>query len=76
MKIQNCIFCCFGLHMETAPNSFQMLRKTHPNQYKFCMEKLGLKNVLDFIHDNCPDRKVAAKFSYRNYEKQIQTEMF
>ena len=71
-----CIFCCFGLHMETAPNRFQMLRKTHPKQYKFCMEKLGLKNVLDFIHDNCPDRKVAAKFSYRNYEKQIQTEMF
>jgi len=62
--------------METAPNRFQMLRRTHPKQYKFCMDKLGLRKVLDFIHDNCPDRKVAAKFSYRAYKKQTQIEMF
>jgi len=76
VRSTGCVFCCFGLHMETAPNRFQMLRETHPKQYKFCMDKLGLRKVLDFIHDNCPDRKVAAKFSYRPYKRQVQDEMF
>ena len=40
-----CIFCCFGLHMETTPNRFQMLKKTHPKQYRFCIERLGLGRV-------------------------------
>jgi len=76
VRSTGCIFCCFGLHLDTAPNRFQMLRKTHPKHYKFCMEKLGLRSVLDYIHDNCQDRKIAAKFSYRFFEEQIQTEMF
>jgi 3'-phosphoadenosine 5'-phosphosulfate sulfotransferase (PAPS reductase)/FAD synthetase len=71
-----CIFCCFGLHMESAPNRFQMLRVTHPKQYKFCMEKLGLKDVLDYILANCPDRKIAQKFRYDEYRPQVQLDLF
>lgn len=44
-----CMFCCFGVHLEQEPNKFQMMRQTHPKQYKYCMEKLGLDRVLDFV---------------------------
>jgi len=71
-----CVFCCFGMHMESAPNRFQMLRETHPKLFRFCMKKLGLKNILDYIRENCPDRKVAMKFKYEPYQPQIQMEMF
>jgi len=71
-----CIFCCFGVHMETAPNRFQQLRVTHPKLFKFCMKKLGLKSVLDYIRDNCPDRIVARKFRYFEHRPQVQMEMF
>lgn len=76
VKSTGCVFCCFGLHMETYPTRFQMLKKTHPRLFRYCMEKLGLKDVLDYIRDNCPDRKVAGKFAYGDYEKQIQMEIF
>jgi hypothetical protein len=51
-------------------------QNTHPKLYQFCMEKLGLNEVLDYIHDNCPDRKVAARFRYGDYRNEIQMEMF
>ena len=44
-----CIFCMFGVHLEKKPNRFQRMAKTHPKLYKYCMEKLGLKEVLDYI---------------------------
>ncbi len=49
-----CIFCAYGVHMERGENRFQMLKKTHPKQYDYCIrpveEKgLGLGSVLDFI---------------------------
>lgn len=47
-----CMFCMFGCHLEKEPNRFQRMEKTHPNQYKFCMEKLGLKQILDYIGVN------------------------
>jgi len=47
-----CMFCMFGVHLEPEPNRFQRMRITHPKQYKYCMEKLGLKEVLGFIGVN------------------------
>ena len=44
-----CVYCMFGVHLENYPNRFQQLKKTHPRFHKYCMEKLGLKDVLDFI---------------------------
>ena len=58
-----CIFCMFGCHLEKEPNRFQMLKKTHPRQYEYCIgggeivdgkwqpnkEGLGLGKVLDFL---------------------------
>ena len=62
-KRTGCIFCCFGCHLEKAPNRFQMLKETHPRQYEYCIgggemidgqwqpnkEGLGLGKVLDYM---------------------------
>lgn len=44
-----CMFCLFGIHLEKGKNRFQRMKITHPRQYKFCIEDLGLGKVLDFI---------------------------
>ena len=44
-----CMFCGFGCHLERCPNRFQRMAKTHPKQYQYCMDKLGLAEVLDYI---------------------------
>lgn len=44
-----CMFCMFGCHLEKEPNRFQRMKITHPKQYEYCMDKLGLKEVLDYI---------------------------
>lgn len=44
-----CVFCAFGCHLESEPNRFQRLESTHPQLHKYCMEQLGMKEVLDYI---------------------------
>lgn len=44
-----CIFCMFGVHLEGEPNRFQCMQKSHPQLYNYCLNELGLKEVLDFI---------------------------
>lgn len=44
-----CMFCGFGVCQEKSPNRFQLMRQTHPKLWKYCMEKLGMKRVLDFV---------------------------
>ena len=44
-----CIFCAFGVQFDREPNRFQMLQNTHPALWKYCIETLGLKEVLDYI---------------------------
>jgi len=44
-----CMFCMFGAHLEEQPNRFQLMKRTHPKQYEYCMEKLGLAAVLDYV---------------------------
>lgn len=45
-----CMFCMFGVHLEGHPNRFELMAKTHPKQYDYCINKLGLGGVLDYIH--------------------------
>lgn len=43
------MFCAFGCHLDiTKKNKFELMKDTHPQQYKYCMEKLGLDEVLTF----------------------------
>lgn len=44
-----CMFCMFGAHLEKEPNRFQRMKVTHPKQYAYCMDKLGLRDVLEYI---------------------------
>lgn len=44
-----CMFCAFGCHLEKEPNRFQRMKETHPKQYAYCMDQLGLKEVLEYI---------------------------
>ena len=45
-----CMFCCFGVQRERCPNRFQQMYVSHPKQWDYCINKLGLKEVLDYIH--------------------------
>lgn len=44
-----CMFCMFGAHLEKHPNRFQHMKNTHPKLYNYCIEKLGLNEILDYI---------------------------
>ena len=49
-----CMFCMFGVHMEKGPeNRFQRMKKTHPAQWRYCMDKLGMRAVLEYIGIPC-----------------------
>lgn len=49
-----CVFCCFGLHLQSEPNKFQLLHKTHPKLWEYCMynENINLAKILDFLEIN------------------------
>lgn len=49
-KRTGCMFCMFGVHMDKSPNRFQRMYYTHPKQWDYCINRLGLKDVLDYIH--------------------------
>lgn len=42
-----CMFCMYGLHLENHPNRLERMEKTHPTQYRYIMEKLNGKHVMD-----------------------------
>ena len=44
-----CMFCMFGIHLDKPINRFQRMSKTHPNIHKYCIDKLNLKEVLEYI---------------------------
>jgi 3'-phosphoadenosine 5'-phosphosulfate sulfotransferase (PAPS reductase)/FAD synthetase len=52
-----CMFCMFGVHLEKEPNRFQRMYVTHPKQWKYCMDALGLREVLAYIHVPCEPRE-------------------
>lgn len=45
-----CMFCPFGLGMDKIPNRFHRMKITHPQLYKYCMEKLGFEEVLKYVY--------------------------
>lgn len=44
-----CMFCMFGVASESTPNRFQRMELTHPKQHRYCIETLGIGQVLDYI---------------------------
>jgi 3'-phosphoadenosine 5'-phosphosulfate sulfotransferase (PAPS reductase)/FAD synthetase len=48
-KRTGCMFCMFGCHLEDTPNRFQIMKKTHPRQWEYCINTLGCGKLLDII---------------------------
>ena len=44
-----CIYCCYGCHLEKE-NRFLRLEKTHPKLHQYCINDLGLGDVLDYMN--------------------------
>ena len=52
-----CMFCMYGLHCEKKGETrFDKMKQTHPKQYDYCMNQLGLKTVID-AYLKCSPRK-------------------
>lgn len=43
-----CMFCLIGCHLDKE-NKFQRMHRTHPKIYDYCMDKLGMREILDYI---------------------------
>jgi len=41
-----CMFCMYGLHLEKGEDRFDRMKKTHPKLFRYCMDKLGLREVI------------------------------
>lgn len=44
-----CVFCGFGIHLEKGQNRYQRLEETHPQLHDYCMNKLGFKDVCEYM---------------------------
>ncbi|NCB40285.1 MAG: class V aminotransferase [Erysipelotrichia bacterium] len=42
-----CMFCMFGIHLE-KDSRFDRMKTTHPQIYDYCMNKLGLREVIRY----------------------------
>jgi len=47
-KRTGCMFCLFGAQFKDD-NRFEILKVNHPKIYDYCMNKLGLRAVIDYI---------------------------
>ncbi len=51
-KRTGCMWCMFGVHLEKGENRFQRMKKTHRNQWNYCMKTveeggLGMREILE-----------------------------
>ena len=49
-KRTGCTFCMFGVHLEKYPNRFQRMQTENPALYDYCINKLNLKEPLEYCH--------------------------
>lgn len=54
MERTGCMYCAFGLASERGETRFQMLKRTHPKQYDYCMNGGQWIDNPDYIPD-CPE---------------------
>ena len=44
-----CMFCMFGIQYDGEPNRFQRMQRDYPKQWDYCINKLGIGEVLDYV---------------------------
>jgi 3'-phosphoadenosine 5'-phosphosulfate sulfotransferase (PAPS reductase)/FAD synthetase len=45
-----CMFCMFGVHLEPRPNRFQRMAVTHPKLWDYCINQLGIGEVMEYLN--------------------------
>jgi len=53
-----CVFCAFGAHIEARPNRFERMKVTHPKLWHYCMDKLGMREVLAYCGIPIEDKQM------------------
>lgn len=48
-----CIFCLFGVQFDKPENRFQQMYRSHPKLWQYCMEELGIREVLEYLKLPC-----------------------
>jgi 3'-phosphoadenosine 5'-phosphosulfate sulfotransferase (PAPS reductase)/FAD synthetase len=48
-----CVFCLFGITQGKGENRIQRLQRTHPKLHRFCLDGLGIREVLKYIGVPC-----------------------
>lgn len=44
-----CVWCLFGISQEKGENRLLRLEKTHPQLHSYCIDKLGMKEVCEYM---------------------------
>lgn len=52
-----CMYCPFGVQYDKYPNRYQRLQHSHPKHYEFMLNKLGFKQVFDYVGIEYKDRQ-------------------
>jgi 3'-phosphoadenosine 5'-phosphosulfate sulfotransferase (PAPS reductase)/FAD synthetase len=56
-----CMFCMFGVHLDfkkTGTNRFMQMKETHPKHWNYCINRLGLGAVMDYIGVPYEDKQI------------------
>lgn len=48
-KRTGCMYCMFGCTTKDHSKKFEMMQKTHPKIYDYCMNKLNINKVLKYV---------------------------
>lgn len=48
-KRTGCMFCLFGIYADGKPNRMQAMQRDYPKQYDYCINRLGIGAVLDYV---------------------------
>lgn len=65
-----CMFCMFGYwHPSNKNNRFTRMKETHPKQYNYCMNKLGLKDIINYVDDHLNNEYDSTCFFPETYRK-------
>lgn len=68
-----CTYCLFGIQCEKTPNRIQRLYYTHPKIYNYILDKLGFREVMDYMQ--IPYEHVAPDlFQYAEKNKKCKQE--
>lgn len=63
-----CVYCLYGIDKDKGQNRIQRLEQTHPQLHNYCMDKLGIKEVMEFMDipytNNCEEKECTDCWGY------------